>query len=316
MSSALCWFQLKGIQSKSSESPEPDSKSARVRLDVEHLRFWYLQPYPTYLALYVEAFDVPSTPPRSGWQENRSPFLVLNLQAYVRERWGQAILTLKQKRVTVEVDADSRLDEQAFQLILRQSQADDWKRLLSTDDDAARLGVRDTNVIWHLGTAKERAAKHRIRYWRWQSKLRAQLWIEEFVEGEWKELREHWEKGLQLETLPQRYPYLEFAPWPEDGEVDWDVVAAAPGPPDDEDEDDEDWLLEYDESALRVPGIGVLRGADAAGEYFEYEIAIRLNDLGQKLFEQVLTLLELGIVEIIRDQQEWISIAPWESRAV
>jgi len=312
MSTALCWFQLKGIQASSSNSPNAQAKIARIRLEVEHLKFWYLQPYPTFLALYIEALD---------------QFFVLNLKAYVQRRWNKSILNLKEQRVTVDVEVASKLDDQAFQLILRQSQADDWKRILSTDDDTLRVAVTDANMIWHLGSAKARGVQHRIRYWQWQSKCRTQLWIEELVDGEWRTMREHWEIGLRLETLAARYPYLEFSS--EDEDVDWssgtedadahadaESCQGAEDSDGEDDADDEDWLMECDETAVRVPGIGIVRGVDVAGECYEYTLAVRLNPLGCKLLEQVLILIELGVIEIVPGRQEWVSIAPWEWRAV
>ncbi|SRR6266567_1013404 len=74
VSAGLCWFQLKGITKKKFSPEQFDVESViKLSLKVSHLRYWYLQPMPTYLALFVECADV---------------FLVLNLQKYVEDTWG------------------------------------------------------------------------------------------------------------------------------------------------------------------------------------------------------------------------------------
>src|ERR1700734_573987 len=66
LTSCLCWFQLKGIMAET--FPEDKAKNAgafKYRMKLEDLKFWFLQPMPTYLALYVESID---------------KFFILNLQ--------------------------------------------------------------------------------------------------------------------------------------------------------------------------------------------------------------------------------------------
>ena len=58
MSSALCWFQMKGIMAKSLSADSFHSRSdVTLSLEVKHLRYWFLQPMPTYLVVYVESID-------------------------------------------------------------------------------------------------------------------------------------------------------------------------------------------------------------------------------------------------------------------
>src|SRR5258708_1487368 len=58
LTTCLCWFQMKGIMAETLPNEEAKTKSAfKYRLKVEHLKFWFLQPMPTYLALYVESLD-------------------------------------------------------------------------------------------------------------------------------------------------------------------------------------------------------------------------------------------------------------------
>ncbi len=79
VTSCLCWFQMKGIMPKT--LPKEKAEKAitfNYKLEVEHLKFWFLQPMPTYLALYVGSLD---------------SFYILNLQKYVENTWGKGILT-------------------------------------------------------------------------------------------------------------------------------------------------------------------------------------------------------------------------------
>ena len=73
---------MKGIQAISFSSDDFNAcENLAIPLKVKHLKFWYIAPDTTYLALYVEAVD---------------KFFVLNIQSYVRDRFGDNILTLSQ----------------------------------------------------------------------------------------------------------------------------------------------------------------------------------------------------------------------------
>jgi hypothetical protein len=75
---ALRWFQLKGISSRKLGAPAAQEADAvKLALEVKHLTFWYMLPDPTYVAVYVQALR---------------GFLVIDIQRYVEEKWGAAIL--------------------------------------------------------------------------------------------------------------------------------------------------------------------------------------------------------------------------------
>ena len=77
---SLVWFQIKGLQTETLSVEEFETlEHLSVRLDIQHLRFWYIAPEPTYLALYVESKDT---------------FFVLNIQKYIGDKFGDEILTL------------------------------------------------------------------------------------------------------------------------------------------------------------------------------------------------------------------------------
>src|SRR5574341_448806 len=77
LSSSLCWFQLKGVMASTVSVEEfRKQESLSLSLEVNHLRYWFLQPMPTYLIVYIESAD---------------QFLILNIQNYVTENWGRGI---------------------------------------------------------------------------------------------------------------------------------------------------------------------------------------------------------------------------------
>lgn len=286
LSSALCWFQMKGLMSPSlSKTAFENADEVKVALEVRHLRYWYLQPMPTYLVVYVESADV---------------FLIQNIQDYVARTWGRAIFTLDQKTATVSIPKRSVLDEQAFNLILVRSDIAEWVKALETDEQSARLCRRDYDLIWHFGTAKARKVEHRVVYWNWQSKTRDQIFIKERprkAKAQWGDLREHWQlqAGSDLENT---YPYLEFFAL------------------DDTDDDSWGWDKETGRPVLVLTNGEQFTGEDCAGEYFEYVLGVRLNKLGEQLFESVSGLEKVGLIQITPGKKEWISIAPWHHRAV
>jgi len=283
LTSALCWFQMKGIMAGTLSKGAFDKlEHLSVSLSVQHLKFWFLQPVPTYLVVYVESV-------------NR--FLVLNIQDYVAQQWGNKILTFAQKTMSARVPKQSLLDEQAFELILRKSDIQEWMKALATSEESARFCQRDYDLIWHFGTAKKRGKEHRIEFWDWQSKTRGQFQIQErSIDelGEWETLREHWQYMMNFSELQEAYPYLEL--FALDSESYWD-------------EDDRGPCIELANGDVVV-------GTDAAGEYYEYVVGVRLNEIGEQLFNSVELLTRLGLVTITPGKQQLVSVAPWNDRAV
>lgn len=302
LTSCLCWFQLKGIMAGT--LPEDEAKGAsafKYRLKVEDLRFWFLQPMPTYLALYVESID---------------KFFILNLQKYVEEKWGRNILTLNQKTVDVEVSAGSPLDDEAFALILRKSTVEEWTKAMSADESHVRLCERDYNVIWRIGTAANRKVEHRFEIFDWRSKTRGEVHIEERAVGgaddDWETVRDHWQFMLQATGVEDMYPYLKFTVDEENEGYSGDDV----------DELDEDGYRnsweddgEYRPS-FKLKNGQVVLGEDCSGEYHLYDIVPELNGLGLSLFNLIQTLIDVKFIEIALDSGEFISVAPWHHRQV
>lgn len=289
LSAALCWFQMKGVMDSTlSKSDYEKLDEISIQLKVNHLRYWYLQPMPTYLAVYIECAD---------------QFLVTNIQEYVTKYWERKILKLDQKTVSIAVSKKSLLDEQAFGLILAKSDLEEYKKALGAKDDELRLCRRDYDLIWHFGTAVERNVEHRLVYWDWQSKARGQLFIEERKtesDDEWLTLREHWQYRMNISQLEDTYPYLKFfADQDREDALSWEY--------------DED---EYSAPSITLPNNDVVSGEDTAGEFFYYEMGVELNEIGSQMFEWVKDLEQIGLIEVTPGKSEMISVAPWHGRDV
>lgn len=213
LTAALCWFQMKGLMDSTLSAKQFEAKKKEgeitLPLEVSHLRYWYLQPMPTYLVVYVESVDT---------------FFVMNVQDYIVKRWGRKILALKQKTVTVSIPTDSELDEQAFTLILTKSDIEEWKKVLGENEKDVTICLRDYDLIWHFGTAAERKVEHRVVFMDWQSKTRGQFYIQERqlkAKGRWHTLREHWQYMMNVFDLEGVYPYVEFSSLEDDSAEDW-----------------------------------------------------------------------------------------------
>jgi len=288
LSTALCWFQMKGIMSSTLSAVDFDKKEElKISFKVDHLRYWYLQPMPTYLALYIESVDT---------------FFVLNLQKYVSDKWGNNILNLDQETATVYISKESVLDNQAFHLILTESDIEEWKKVLGAEEYKVRVCLRDYNLIWHIGTSDDRNVEIHIVFMDWQSKTRGQFYINERKKDssdEWHTIREHWQYMMNVFDLERAYPYIEFFSLEPEEEDLWD------------DEDDyreaPDWELSNGEK---------IRGLNACNEYFEYIAGVRLNDIGKEMFEWIENLFDIGLIEITPGKGDCISVAPWHRRDV
>lgn len=199
MSYALCWFQMKGYMANTLTAKDFENQDTiGISLEVKHLQFWYLQPMPTYLVLYIESVNI---------------FLILNIQKYVEKKWDRNILTLNQKTATIHIPSDSILDSQAFYLILTESDLEVWNKVLVSDSKNIRICQRDYNLIWRLGKSDKRRVNHKVLFREWLTKCRGELYIlENFLTDQidQKILREHWEYLMNWDDLKMKYPYLEF----------------------------------------------------------------------------------------------------------
>lgn len=297
VSGALIWFQMKGIMA-TTLSKDQFQKDGEVRLplSVEHLRHWFLEKEPTHLCVYVEAADV---------------FLICNIQAYISSKWGRDILKLNQQTATVSIPASSELDDQAFSILLRHADIAQWSKALDVDHTIASQLHRDYNLIYSLGSAKERNVKHGIVWTKWLSKTRHQLAIVELSESSGNNfdddginIHEHWEFGGI--NIVESYPYLELFKV-DDYEPEVQINRWG-----------EEEMLDDGELFVLPNGEEVF-GPNAANEYCEFVIGATLNQLGQDFYKHVLALVQMGLLELRPADSEsrtFVSIAPWHQRQV
>jgi len=285
LSAALCWFQMKGVMASSlSEAAFEKLDSIKLSLEVGHLQYWFLQAMPTYLVVFIESVDT---------------FLIMNVQKYVSERWGQKVLTLRQQTVTVEVPTESVLDDEAFQHILRHGDAEEWTKALGTTVNADTLLMcqRDYEVIYNIGTAKRRKVESRMIFLDWISKMRGQVFIQQRRKkagSEWGTIREHWHHSMSIYDFEKNFPYLDFQPFYSRDDLD-----------------------EFEEiKEITLSNGEEICGANMSDEYFEYVMHIDLNSMGEQMLEWIEILRETKIVSFRAGRASTVSVAPWHWRAV
>lgn len=284
VTASLCWFQMKGIMETTLSREKFDQNDEiKLHLKVEHLKFWFLQPNPTYLVIYIESKDL---------------FLIMNIQSYIENVWSKNILLNKNKTISVSISKDSILDNQAFSLIIRNGEIEEWKKVLGGDTESIKICNRDYNLIWRIGKAEERKTSHRLIYWDWQTKTRSQWYIQEMSKGKWIDIREHWEFMADISDLNDRYPYLELYSNQNHEEDYWE-------------EDEEELVPSYFfEDGTKI------KGTNCHSEYYEYIFGIRLNEYGKQLLEFIEILEKTKLIYIDESATDLISTAPWHNRNV
>ncbi|MFA1677422.1 DUF4365 domain-containing protein [Rhizobium mongolense] len=277
---ALIWFQMKGIMAGTlSLTNYQESEEVALDLEVAHLRFWYLNIQPTYLAVYVDSAD---------------QFLAIDLQKWVERHFGDEILRLDQKTVRVKVDKKNVLDDQFFRIVLDRNLIPVLRRTLSQEDDEgiARF-LRDSSVVQWLLNCRGEGRNARLMVIKWMSKMRTEAYFESKVPvGEWEPFRAHWQ--FSMDDLSSTFPYLTFTPALEAMSVRWSEV--------DEDFDgnpfevwhqsfsiietatgDELYDEEFDsESLLEIGNEKYSYGDMGGGEMIEHRLAIDLNEIGEQ----------------------------------
>jgi len=297
VTNSLVWFQMKGVMSTTlSKEVFDQNKEVRLSMEVPHLRHWYLDNEPTQLVVYVESAN---------------QFLVMNLQKYVRERWGRDIMTLNQATATVTVPDSSVLDEQAFSLLLRHAEIAQWTKALDANRADIELVSRDFELIYSAGVAARDGSELGMRWKRWISKARDELEISlrpADVEGkdgdDWKAIHMHWEfGGIDLE---ERYPYLELygleGSEPKTFTNRWGEAE-----------------LPDDGETITFHNGDIVFSPNFANEFLEFVFGARLNGDGQRLFSYVQQLLEMGLLEVNNAEDgrgTFVSIAHWHNRLV
>ncbi|WP_081894754.1 DUF4365 domain-containing protein [Ruegeria halocynthiae] len=310
---ALVWFQMKGVMAGTLSSEEY-AATDKVALDLEvaHLRFWYLNIQPTYLAVFVESVD---------------RFLAIDLQKWVEDHFGNEIMTLNQKTVRVKVDKKNELDGDFFRIVLNRNLVPALRRSLSEENDKeiARF-LRDSSVVQWLSNCRQHGAEARLTIVSWISKMRTEAYFEARApEGDWEPFRAHWEYSMG--ELALAFPYLKFIPetraepvrYPDviqdfDGEIieiwheSFCVIESKTGHELDEDEIEGECLLEIGNSEYSYGDMG-------GGELVEHRLTIELNEIGERWADTLAVLVDAEVVSVDVEPHQ-ISVAPWHARDV
>lgn len=162
-----------------------------------HLRFWYMNVQPTYLVVYVGSAD---------------QFLAIDIKEWVRQNYGDKILTLNKNTTTVKVSKKNKLDEHLFHLIMERNLVPSLRAVLAQEDDSQiRRFLRDSSIVKWLVLSKAVGAECRLMVVKYMSKMRTEAYFESRVaNGEWKNMRSHWE--FAMGSIVTAYPFLSFEP--------------------------------------------------------------------------------------------------------
>jgi hypothetical protein len=308
---ALIWFQMKGIMAGTLNRQEyEDADIVALDMEVAHLRFWYLNIQPTYLALYVESVD---------------RFLAIDLQKWVGDHFGGQIMTLKQKTVRVKVDKKNKLDSEFFRIVLNQNLIPALRRSLSKegDEEIARF-LRDSSVVQWLSNCCQHGGQARLTVVSWISKMRTEVYFEaREPDGDWELFRTQWQ--YSMDELALAFPYLRFIPeataelvrYPEVIE-DFDgrefkiwhesfvVIETETGNDLDDDDFDGECLLDIGNGEYSYGNMG-------GGEMVEHRLAIELNEIGERWADTLTVLVNAEVISV-DVEPHMISVAPWHAR--
>lgn len=281
---SLVWFQMKGITSE--HLPADKFKileEISLSLETKHLTFWHILPEPTYLVVYVECED---------------KFYVIDVKEYIKNKWGDKILSSNQKSHTVKINKKNSLDKHAFGLILRNNLVRILKERFNGESSETRIFLRDSQIIKELRSSRENGTKIRMRVIKWMSKMRTEVYfeMEDKEQSSWKIFRTHWEFSLQ--DIQKEFPYLDISVDSRNEFTDYN------------DESD----LYGRENLLELPN-GQISEAVDTGEMFEHFLNIKLNDTGN-VWANTLDILERSEIISVPKGATFVSVAPWHSRDV
>jgi hypothetical protein len=162
LSNVRVWFQLKGIHAATlARADIQNTESVSVRLNLEHLRFWYAAPEAVYLIVYLEAID---------------EFLAADVRDLVDDQWGEAFLRpdffpTDQKTAVVHVPSSARLtDELLNNMLAHQSMRIDGPSFRGRplghrlDPLRSQLDVLDPQEFELLVTDLLNACRYRVEH--------------------------------------------------------------------------------------------------------------------------------------------------------
>lgn len=270
-STALCCFQLKGISTDAlDEAASPGPRKVTVSLDTRHVRYWYLQPMPTFLVIYIESAD---------------DLLVLNIQRYIGQTWGPSILRTDRETVAVDVPRDNVLDQRAFERILVESDRDKWRQALKAETASLSICRHDYNVLWHVATAQARNVRHTVHLYH-----DTYSDVTEILDGaylyEYSMPAGDKEVCLTLRwggDIVNDYPYLDFY---NDATDEGRISGAKTRVP------------KFDKALSNGGRVEAYRWEHFLAVSTEYFLGVGLNDLGRRFFESLTVFQRLGLIAL------------------
>lgn len=289
LSPCLCWFQLKGITGKRLPAKKYDSSDeVRISLKVDHLRFWYKQLMPTYLALYIESKDL---------------FLVTNLKKYIQKNYGDKIFEIKTKTLSISVSSNSQLDEQAFNLILDEGKIEQWREFIDLESKEIHYCIRDFGLIYNLGDSNNNIKENILYLKDWISKTRTELEFCQLQENNTQcTIWRHIEFMLLRNKIEFRFPYLDFFALPENFYEEEDTNFYFEGP--------------ENEEILHLNRGDTILGINHSNEFVIFKIGYRFNEIGLKIYNSVTKLNKMNFISKEMFDNNGIDMAPWHFRDV
>jgi len=269
---ALCWFQPRSLTAAELDREAYEElRAVTVSLEVRHLRYWYIQPMPTYLVLYIEAAD---------------ELLVLNLQHYVERTWGRAILRLQQETATVDVSRDSVLDEQMFEQMLLENDRAEWKKAIWANPISSRVCRDDFEIVLRIGISDTH-----LQF------VVDRLYDGNYIRGAWlKETVANVRRGPDFDpfwtqNIEEDYPYLDL----------YNDMAPLPPVPEVYDPSHHDDPVSEGDPHIRLSNGDRLRVPHESTRYFNYYFGARLNTLGKDILACALALERLKLAAFSSD---------------
>jgi hypothetical protein len=311
---ALIWFQMKGVMKETlSLKDYKKAEEVSIVLETAHLRFWYMNLQPAYLAVYIGSADC---------------FLAIDIKDWAHRNYGAAILQHPQKTITVKVHKRNVLDDQFFRLALDRNLVPALRSsLLQEDDEGIARFLRDSSLVKWLALCERSGTDARMRVIRWLTKLRSEVYFEgREGKGQWKGIRTHWQ--FMMGEVADAFPFLTLKP--KKKAVEQERIELIDTGDDEgreyvtraisilKSEDDEDWSDDDEmdhECLLAIGNDEYSYGEMAEGEYVEHEIKISLNQIGER-WAATLQVLEQAEIISVDMSPHLISVAPWHARDI
>lgn len=279
LSNSLVWFQLKGLTNgKLTTDKYNKMNNVDISLKVDQLKYWYIQSTITYLIVYIECGN---------------QFLFLNIKKYLNTNYGNKILSMNQKYLTISIPKKNIFDEEVIDLMIREGDINLLISAFAINREEAKFGLRDYDIIYRIGTATKRNVEIRMYIRDWQTKTRNEIYFQEkSQEDDWVSVHQHWQFLLLSEEIEGEFPYLEFKNYSED-----------------------DFYFD-DEPIIELSNGERIIGEEHGSELIEYYLSVSLNEIGEKLFNLIEIMIYNKFFDFDINKEYAISVAPWHYKDI